>query len=64
MSMENFKCPICKNPMTLAKPLKLELKIVIDDGTTDKMHSSFMICKVCNNIQLFGDIYRTDSLPS
>lgn len=35
---KNFKCPICKNPMTLAKPLKLELKIVLEDGTTDRMY--------------------------
>ena len=64
MSIQNYKCLICNKPMAHIKPAKIELNWIFEDGTTDRIHSSFMICQTCHNIQLFADIFRDDILPS
>jgi hypothetical protein len=56
MSIEKFDCPLCKNPMKKSK-VKFELKVILDDGTKGDLESSFLVCKVCHNIQLMPDLY-------
>jgi hypothetical protein len=62
VSLESFECPMCKKSrMRKGKP-KIKFQYISDDGTTGEAIYQFMVCPVCNNIQIMPDVIKSSSL--
>lgn len=57
MSLESIVCPNCKNMMRKAR-VKVEVDVILEDGTKGQMEIPFTLCTKCHNMQLFPDIYQ------
>jgi hypothetical protein len=57
MSIEQFSCPKCGNPMRKGR-IKVKLDLVFDDGMTVETEAPFTICQTCHNMQTFPDVYK------
>lgn len=62
MSLESFDCPMCrKSKMKRGYP-KVKFQYVLDDGTTGDAAHSFLVCPLCNNIQIMPDVIKPSTL--
>jgi hypothetical protein len=62
MSLESFDCPMCKRSKMKKGISRIKFQFVLDDGTTGDAKHPFLVCPVCNNIQIVSDVIKPSTL--
>jgi hypothetical protein len=62
MSLESFDCPMCKRSKMKKGIPRIKFQYVLDDGTSGDATHPFLVCLVCNNIQIMSDVIKPSTL--